>query len=484
MSDLSKKVISGTFWTLFFRVLQQSVGSLRIIILARLLAPEDFGLFGIAFLVLTAFDVLTRTGIDEALIQKKQDVELSLHTGYWLQVFRGILLGVLVYISAPLTSEFFKDPTAIPVIRALALVQIFHGFRSIGIVLLQRNIDFRLESMYQFIGNLVEFVIVVVFAFIYRNTWALVIGAIAGEFIRTVLSFFFHRFRPRLAFDVKQAKGLFSFGVWILLSGIVSYIALQVDKIVVGRWVDIETLGFYQMAFFIANLPTTHFTKILGRVLLPAYSRLQDSPSQLKSAFEKSFSLTIAIILPVCTALIIIAPLGIPIILGEKWNPIIAIIPILAIGGIFRSVQNTSSSLLVATANTNYIFTMELTRAVVLCLALYPAYLLWGISGIALASSLSVFASFLLMFRGFIKVFGKLTFLARHILPAVLATIAMAVTGFIVLNFAETNLGGLLILSFVCILVYFSMVVLLAKKLNSHLSGFLNFRTLISLKRV
>ncbi|MDZ7771633.1 MAG: oligosaccharide flippase family protein [Balneolaceae bacterium] len=108
MASLTKKVFDGTFWVIGLRAVQKVFDALRQIILARLLFPEDFGLFGIAALMLLAFEVLTRTGFDDAIIHIQNNLSEYLHTSYWIQVARGIVIGSIVYVGAPLISEFFQ----------------------------------------------------------------------------------------------------------------------------------------------------------------------------------------------------------------------------------------------------------------------------------------------------------------------------------------------------------------------------------------
>ena len=422
---LSSLVISGSAWLLGVRLINRLLGAVQLFILARMLVPDEFGLFAIASMTLLGFDVLTRTGFDDAIIYKRGDVESYLHTAFVIQALRGLLLAALVVISAPYVASFFNEPLAAKVISVLALVQIIRGFRSLGVVMFARDINFRSESLYLTTGNVVTVVTTVLLAWKLRNVWCLIYGAIIGELWLTVYSYFVHSYRPRLLFSIEKAKELVKFGVWLFLSGIVSYISLQADNLAVGKLLSTEMLGIYYMAFRIANLFVEEVSKPIGRVLQPAYATLQDKPERLQLALEKALSVFLVIITPVATFLMGSAWVTIPVVLGDKWIGVTEVFPILVLGALFRGFAGVSRGFFVGTGKPRTVFWLEAVRAASLLLAMYPLFLCCGMNGIAWASTISSALKLVLVVVLLLSVIRIAHFLKAEVVPMGLAICAM-----------------------------------------------------------
>ena len=425
------RVISGSVWTLGLRVCIKGMGAVQLLILARLLVPEEFGLFAVALLTLLGFEVLTRTGIDDAIIHKRHNIESYLHTAFWIQIVRGIVLATLAILAAPYIAVFFNEPGLAPVVSTLALVQVLRGFRSIGVILLQRDINFRTESIYQGVGEIVRVVATLVLVWQFRSVWALVYGAIIGEASLLVLSYFVHPYRPRFTFTLDKAKELLQFGVWLFLAGIVSYLALQADSIFVGKWLCTETLGVYYMAYNIANLFFMEIARPLGKVLKPAYAILQTEPDRLRVALEKSLAILLAIFLPIAIIFIVAAQPIVSVLLGDKWEAIIPIFPILVLGGLFRGLGTIGMDFFIATGKPKIAFYVELAKAICLMIGLYPFFMLGGLEGIAWASTMSTIILMLLLGVKLAPLMHHGSFVTKELLSIGLSTACIGLVLFL-----------------------------------------------------
>jgi lipopolysaccharide exporter len=425
--SISKRIVSGGAWSVGVRMLNKSLNALQLLILSRVLFPGEFGVFAIASLTLIGFDVLTRTGFDDALIYKRGDIREYLDTAFVIQVLRGIVLAGLVFVFAPFIVSFFEEPGAAGVVRALALVQVIKGFRSLGVVLWQRDINFRAEALFLTAGNIVTVVTTVILALILRDVWSLVYGAIAGELCLTLLSYFVHSYRPRLNFSVEKAKELVHFGVWLFLSGAVSYVSLQADNIAVGKLLSADVLGIYYMGFRIANLFVEELSKPIGRVLQPAYANLQDKPERLRIGLERTLAVYLMVLLPLAIFLMGSAWLTIPVLLGAKWHGVIEIFPILVLGALFRGVAGVSRAFLVGTGRPRGIFWLEAARAGSLAVSLYPLFLCCGLNGIAWAATLSSAIKFGLLVLLLIPQIEIRVLVFRELVPVTLASLVLGV---------------------------------------------------------
>ncbi|MBW2000976.1 MAG: oligosaccharide flippase family protein, partial [Deltaproteobacteria bacterium] len=156
VEPLSKKVIRGGIWVFALRFTNRGLGFVRTIILARLLAPSDFGLLGIAMLAIAALETFSQTGFQAALIQKKENVESYLDTAWTVSAVRGIMLFFILFFCAPIVAQFFKSPQATLVIKVIAISTLISGFRNIGILFFQKELEFNKQFIYELSATLVD----------------------------------------------------------------------------------------------------------------------------------------------------------------------------------------------------------------------------------------------------------------------------------------------------------------------------------------
>lgn len=184
-----------------------------LIILARLLAPRDFGLMGIALLSLAATQQFSKIGLNSALIHNKnENVDAYLDTTFSLEVARGLLLFVVLFVAAPYVAAFFNESTATPLIRVIGLTTLLYGLRNPAVVYFRKDLEFHKEFVYQTSGGFVQFLVGVSYALINPTVWALVFAFVSTEVIRTMLSYGLHGYRPWPSIDRGAASELINYG--------------------------------------------------------------------------------------------------------------------------------------------------------------------------------------------------------------------------------------------------------------------------------
>lgn len=444
MREIAQKIIKGSIWVLGLQVLQRSLALVRTLILARILAPEDFGLFALASIMIVAFEVFTRTGFEDALIHFRDKWESYLHTSYWIQVLRGGLLAILCLFLAPILGKIFHERAVVEVAQFMALTQLVRGFRSIGIVLLRREMNFKRESQFNLIFVVVSFIATIGFSLYLKDVWGMVYGFFAGEAAATIVSFYFHPYRPRFEFRMERAASLWNYGVWLFLSGIVSFLALNLDKIFIGRFLNAETLGIYYMAFYLANLPTVEFARLIGGVTQPAYAILQNDQIKLTEAFSGALRYTFLFVAPAAIGMALLSPKYTSLILGEKWGMAALPLSFLALGGLFRSIAGLGAAFFKATGKPKPILVIEFQRALTLLILLYFGYSLAGLNGIAAASAISSFLVFPVTLYYLHKRLGNFNKWISGLGKPVFSTFVMGVSVFILGWISSGDWFGLL----------------------------------------
>jgi len=383
--NLSKRVVEGGAWVFALRILNRGLGLVRLVILARILAPADFGLMGIALLAMATLETFSQTGFDAALIQKKEDVESYLNSAWTITIIRGIFLFVILYLIAPYVAIFFKSPEAESIIQVIGFSILFLAFTNIGIIYFQKELEFNKQFIYQLSGTLADFIVAVSAALILKSVWALVFGLLAGNFVRFIASYLIHPYRPRLSSDWGKAKELFGFGKWILGSSILIFLITQGDDIFVGKVLGITALGFYQLAYRLSNMPATEITHVISQVTFPAYSKLQGDIPRLKEAYLKVLQLTVFLSFPIAGMIFVLAPDFTRIFLGKKWMPMVPAMQVLVWWGLIRSIGATTGPIIYAVGRPKILAKYQLFQLFMLIILIYPLTMHLGILGTSLA---------------------------------------------------------------------------------------------------
>jgi len=397
---LSKKVVRGGVWIFSLRILNRGLDFFRIIILARLLSPTDFGLFGVAILSISVFETFSQTGFNFALIQKKESIKTYLDTAWTISALRGLALFILVFFSAPIIAAFFNAPQATLIVRFLAISLIFNGFQNIGILFFQKELEFNRLFLLEISTTITSFASTIILAVLLKNVWALVIGGLLANFVRFCISYVIQSYRPIPKIEKDKVLELFSFGKWIFLSTIVIFLVRQGDDFFLGKVLGVTALGFYQMAFMIGNLPSSEITGIISQVAFPTYTKLKSTPGKLNEAYIKTISFIALISFPFAGGIFVLAPYFTTLFLGEKWLPIVTPLQILAISGLIRSIVATGGSLFNAIGKPRFDFKMNLWRLIIIIVTIYPLTRLWSISGTSLSVLLGLSASGYIWLRG------------------------------------------------------------------------------------
>lgn len=391
--SLSQRVVRGGIWIFGLRITERAFGLIKLIILARILAPHDFGLMGIALLTMAILNTFSQTGFQAALIQKKDNTDAYLDAAWTVLVLRGLLLFAILFFIAPYAAIFFKAPEAKPIIQVIGLSVLLQAFTNIGIIYFQKELEFSKQFFYQLSGTLASFIVAVSAVLILRNVWALIFGLLAGNAARLIASHLIHPYKPHLSLDLGKAKELFGFGKWVLGSSILGFFVSHGDDIFVGKLLGVATLGFYQMAYRISMIPTTEITHVISQVTFPAYSKLQDNLPKLREAYLRTLQLTAFLSFPIAGFILVLAPDFTMIFLGEKWVPMVPVVQALALAGLARSIAATTGPIFYAVGKPKIETRWQIVRLLVLGALIYPLTIRWGILGTSIVVFLSTFVS-------------------------------------------------------------------------------------------
>ncbi|HSA84258.1 MAG TPA: lipopolysaccharide biosynthesis protein [Patescibacteria group bacterium] len=386
----TRDAIRGISWMSGFRAVTRGMAFVKIAVLARVLSPAQFGVFGIASLVLTFLEVITETGINVFLIQSKKTIDDYIDSAWVVSIIRGIIISLLLVILSPVIASFFNTPEALPILLFISIVPFIKGFINPACVKFQKELQFNAEFWYRTAIFFVDSVIAIVIAYFTHSVYSLVWGLLAGAMIEVLLSFLLFRPTPRLHIENNYFMELFHKGKWVTLSGIFGYFTDNGDNVVVGKLLGASNLGLYQLAYKISILPISEVSDVVSRVIFPVYTKIAEDKRRLWRAFVKtnifafSASFTLGMIIFFFPAQIVL------IFLGDKWLAAVPVLQVLSIYGVLRTIAGPSSSLFLAVGKQQYVTGMILVRLLALGVTIFPLISLYGLVGAAYAAIISV----------------------------------------------------------------------------------------------
>lgn len=394
---LSAKALRATVWAFGLKAADRLLRFARTFVLARLLSPHDFGLFGLALLAISALHTFSQTGFNAALVQKREDPRPFLNPAWTFQVLRGVALAAVVFLLAPAVASFFSAPQAEGVVRALALSTLLQGFTNIGVVLFQKELEFGKRFAYMAAGTAADVCVALTAAFLLRNVWALVLGFLAGDLTRLIASYVASSYRPRLSLDWKRLGNLAAFGKWVTLSTILIFFVTQIDDAFVGKVLGVTALGLYQLAYSLANAPVTAITHTMIEVVFPTYSKVQNSPERLREGILRTVRLVSLISFPLVGGILATAPGIAHSVLGDQWLPIVPIVRILCPYAAARSVMGILGALVTSVGRPDLEAKVNVVQLVIIVALIYPLALAFGVAGVAITITIQSLASFFIL---------------------------------------------------------------------------------------
>lgn len=352
----------------------------RLVVLARILGPTEFGLLTIAQTAIGVINQVTDLGMIPALVQKPAPERRHYNAAWTVNLFRGLVVAAVVVAAAPLVARVFGAPEATNVVRLLAASPVLLALSSIGLADLYRRMEFRSLAFID-LGQALANTVVSIGLASRLGVWALIVGALAGAGTHLLLSYLLAPRRPRLVFEAGAVRPLVDFGRWILLGGIIAVAGHFVLKAVISNRLGVAELGLYYMATQVAFLPVAVATEVGGSVAFPLFSRLQAQSRKAARGFRTLVVGMAGFLVPVCLLLIALAPSLVEHVFGERWHGTGPAIRVLALVPIIGLVGEASIPLLKGLGRPSRLVVMEGVQSVLLVLCVWSLAGAFGLVG-------------------------------------------------------------------------------------------------------
>lgn len=371
--NLSNTARRGVAWTTVGSLGNYGVHFVFNIILARLLSPEDFGICFMPVIFYTLAHICVEGGFSSALVQRREVNERDYNTAYWFRQLMGVAMYAVLWLCAPLIASFYDTPVLTDVIKVSGLSLIIAPLTMIPHVRFMRQLNFRTPALLGIAGALMSGASGVTLALHGWGLWALVWSGIMTDLFNLLLLAFVAPWWPRLQFSLASMRAMLGFGSKMQASQILNTIIENLTPILIGKVYSGHQLGLYMRSLNWARIPSSGLTGVVGKVIFPLFSRLQDDTERLASAFRRVSRVTAFVIFPLMMAVAAISDPMVRVLLTDKWEECIPYTQLLCFSMMWYPILSINLQLLIAKGRSDAFLRLEVIKAVA-SLALLGAF--------------------------------------------------------------------------------------------------------------
>lgn len=422
---LKTKTVKGIGWSVASQVIRLLLNFGIVAVLARMLSPGDFGLIGMVVVFTNLFVILNELGLPAAIVHKQDVTEEHLSSAFWLNLLEGLLLTLILCAAAPFIAGFFERSALLLIVVILSSTLFISSFGRLQQSLFSKILDFKKLAIIDVASTFLSGATAIITAALGFGVWSLVLQSVSLSVFTALLAFLMCSWKPKFLFRWKPVRELLGYGLPLVGFGFVSYFSRNLDNMLIGKYLGAASLGYYAMAYRLLLFPLGNVTIVIGKVMFPAMSTIQDDLAKARSAYVRANKYVAAATFPLMAGLVVAAPAFTRVIIGPKWEESIVLIQILAVVGLAQSITLSINWIYQSQGRTGALLLWGIASTLV-CVASFAIGLHWGVKGVATAYLISVLAllypTFAIPFR-----FINLRFreFARELFPVVFATAAM-----------------------------------------------------------
>jgi PST family polysaccharide transporter len=395
--SLKKMAVSGIKWSTFSQVGRQGMQLITLIILANLLQPDDFGLVGMATVVTGFVAIFRDLGTSSAIIQREAVSDNLLHSIFWINVFFGLLVTIVLIIFSPLIGNLYQEPEVSIILIVLSPTFLIAGLGILQQSLLERNLEFNKLAKIELSATLLASVVGISSAWLGFGAWSLVYQTIAFVSATTPSLWIATCWKPRLILEWREVTSVARYSLNLTGFSIFNYFARNADYFLIGRFLGAEALGYYTLAYRIMFYPLLNIASVISRVVFPLLSQMQNDHARFCYAYIRVTRTIALITFPLMMGLWILAEPFVLSVFGTKWQPMIVLLLILSPIGMIQSIGTTVGDIYQAKGRTDWMLWWGLFAGSIVLLS-FCIGLQWGVVGVAGAYAI---ASTLLSYPGF-----------------------------------------------------------------------------------
>lgn len=382
MTSLVQKTASAAKWSALDVVMRQGTQFAVSVILARILAPEDFGIVAVLTLFIAVAAVLIDGGMSSALVQRQNTTPTDESTVFFFNIGMGAVTGVLLCTAAPWIAVFFKQPILQYLSYAMAFNLFVGAFGSIHTALLTKEMNFKTTAKVGAVSSVAAGAVAIFMASKGYGVWSLVGHTVASGVITVVLLWMWHPWRPDCSFNAASLRSLFRFGGYEMASTLLDGFATNLYLAIIGKVYSMRDVGLYNRARSTQLMPVTVMMGIVQRVAYSAFSSVAEDKARLVRGLRQAQAVAMFINLPVMVGVIVLAEPLVLTLFGDQWLPCVPMLQVLGLGGILWPLHIMNLNILKAQGHSRLKFRLEVIKKVI-AIVLTVAASYYGIMAIA-----------------------------------------------------------------------------------------------------
>ncbi len=393
--SLKKQSINGVVWTLIDILVNRGGYFIATLLLARILGPKEFGLLGMIMLFVAIGNTLIDSGMSSSLLRTNDVTQKDYSTVFITNILMGIFVYTLLYVSAPYIASFYNQPILILVIRWYCLGFVINSFRSIHNVKLMKEMKFKKITYLNLPGNIISVAIGIWLGYSGFGIWSLVWLFLINQFISTITFWIFIKWKPSLKdFDFTNYKFHFSFGYKLVIAAQLNTVFDNIYNILIGKFYDIKTLGYYERAYTLNNYPISVLSGVISKVSLPSMALIKDETSRLQNAYKEIMQMSF---FASALGLGFISLMGteiVELVLGKQWLPVVPLFQVLSISFAFYPIHSLNINILSIYGRSDLFLKLEIIKKIMVLIVVLIC-MNFGVMGLVWSS---VITSFLALF--------------------------------------------------------------------------------------
>lgn len=364
-NQTGKTIIKSFFWKFAERCGAQLSSFVVSMILARILAPDEYGVLSILLIFISLSEVIVQSGLGMALIQKKEVDNRDYSAVLYVSIFIAVLLYLILYISAPLISDFFVMDLLAPTLRAMSICLLFGAGSTVLNSMLVRQMKFRKLFVCNITASVSSGIIGIITAYLGWGAWALVFQYITNKFIALVAMEIATKWIPGGFQTIKYVKPLFNYGYKLLIANLISTGYNELRSLAIGKKYNSAALAYYDKGKQIPQFVLNNVNATIESVMLPVYSSQQDNTYRLKIMLSYSMCVSSFIIFPMILGLCVIAEPLIALLLTEKWLPCVPFLVISALTFLLSPLQTSNAQVINAMGRSDTFLKLEIIKKII-----------------------------------------------------------------------------------------------------------------------
>lgn len=382
MANLTQQTSSGLVWSTIQRFAVMAVTFISNVILARILAPDDFGCVAMLMIFIGLANTFIDGGFGSALIQKKEPTQIDYSTIFYWNLVLSVVLYVIIFLGAPLVARFYRIDLLTSVLRVQGVVLLLNALSIIQQNKLQKELRFKTLAIVNIISSVLSLIVAILAALSGWGVWSLVVQQLSLSAFIAISVFIATRWKPLWAFSYESFSSLFKFGGFILLSNLFSTIANEIQGLLVGRSFSSATLGLYNQAYRLEGSAANTVSSVMNQVTYPVLASLQDDKQKMQSALKRFIQVPAFVCCPIMTFVIVAAKPIIVLIYTEKWIECYPYLQVLCLAGLAACLQGSANQAITAIGKSNVFFHWTIVKRALTIILSIIGIAMWGMNGL------------------------------------------------------------------------------------------------------